>query len=570
MFRGLETLLKMLALEEQDYQYQDRAVSGGLARYAETWRRQAQDAYGSAAEIWINDVVRRLETYSTLDPEARIGELSVLRDILQADPQEFNPAVFPSQVQAEAPKASPVKAETRSGLDAPVRLIKSVGKQKATALANLHVESIGDLLHLYPRRYDDYSQLKTINHLVPGEKVSVLATVWEVSKRPTRNGKPMIKAILSDNTGTIEVTYFNQAWREKDLKPNTQVVVSGKVDEYLGRLTMNSPQIETLNRNLNNVTIQPVYPLTEGLKQNFMRKIMRSTVSAWAPRIPDPLPQEMQEKHKLLPLSQALAGIHFPESQEHLAKARRRLAFEEVLYLQLGLLQQKMTWKSEKGQTLTFSPEMVASYTAALPYTLTGAQQRSLAELLEDLATGQPMNRLLQGDVGSGKTVVAALLMALVASQGHQAALMAPTEILAEQHYKNISMLLSSFPEPLLILRLLTGSTSQTDRDEIYAGLADGSVDLVVGTHALIQESVSFNSLVLAIIDEQHRFGVHQRGTLRSKGINPHLLVMTATPIPRSLELTVWGHLDVSILDEMPPGREPVKTRVLNPRERER
>jgi ATP-dependent DNA helicase RecG len=334
---------------------------------------------------------------------------------------------------------------------------------------------------------------------------------------------------------------------------------------------MNSPEWEVVGRkDLTNARIQPIYPLTEGLNQRWLRTTIDRTLSAWASRVQDPLPESMCEKHDLLPLESAIRVVHFPDSHEQLDKAQHRLAFDEVLYLQLGLMRQKMAWNSQPGRALEFQDYTISNYLETLPYQLTNAQRRSLNEMLKDMASGHPMNRLLQGDVGSGKTVVAALLMALCAAQNFQAALMAPTEILAEQHYNSLSQLFAVLPEPKPTLRLLTGSTSKTEREEIYSGLADGSISTVVGTHALIQENVSFNNLVFVIIDEQHRFGVQQRKTLREKGYNPHLLVMTATPIPRSLELTVWGHLDVSILDEMPPGRQPVKTRVLYPSERER
>jgi ATP-dependent DNA helicase RecG len=319
-----------------------------------------------------------------------------------------------------------------------------------------------------------------------------------------------------------------------------------------------------------NARIQPIYTLTEGLTQTIMRKAIRRALSAWAQRVPEGLPDDLRLEHGLLTIDRALWGIHLPDSPEHLKASRRRHAFEETLYLQLGLIREKLRWKSKPGVLVSAAPDRVRDLVDALPYELTEAQERSLSEMLEDMASGQPMNRLLQGDVGSGKTVVAALLMSLVAESGFQAAMMAPTEILAEQHYHSLSELFASFPEPQPSVALLTGSTQGEERTQIYQRLANGSLQVVVGTHALIQNDVAFDNLALVIIDEQHRFGVEQRGTLREKGTNPHLLVMTATPIPRSLELTVWGHLDVSVLDEMPPGRRPVRTRVYSPRERER
>ncbi len=576
MSQPLDTLKKMLTLEKEDYHFRDRAVAGGLRRYAETWQRQAGEVYGEAAASWVGEVADLLRAYSAATEAERPALFEQLWTLLRRPPQgEAVPAPSRGQrapVRGETPSAAPAgRGGTRGpGVHASVALLPGVGPKRAELLAKLGVETIHDLLHLYPRRYDDFSRLKTIDQLNYGETVTIVGTVWEASGRRTRTGRYLFRAILSDETGTIVLTWFNQPYLEGRIKAGMQLVVRGKVDEYLGRLTLNAPEWEVLGRGDLQPAILPVYPLTEGLTQKQMRQIVRRALSSWARRLPDPLPASLREAHRLLPLSRALWGIHFPDSQEHLAEARRRLTFEEALYLQLGLLRQKLTWKAVPGRRIAPPPERLEALIAALPYELTGAQRRSLEEMLRDLASGQPMNRLLQGDVGSGKTVIAALLMAVVAGEGYQAAMMAPTEILAEQHAKSVARLFERFPEPRPRLRLLTGSTPAAEKEAIYAALATGEVDVVVGTHALIQGGVTFHDLALAVIDEQHRFGVEQRGALRQKGHNPHLLVMTATPIPRSLELTLWGHLDVSILDEMPPGRQPVETRVLSPRERER
>ena len=579
MIKPCETLRKILKLEAEDYKFQDKAVAGGLARYAGTWHKQALQVYGDAAEAWVEDVTQRLRAYSTLQPEGRQEAMRLLQEVLDAAPaaQAAKPAQKPGRASV-LPSASPSVTRQRTppevsgrGVDASVKLLPGVGGKRAQLLEKLGVRTIRELLFFYPRRYEDYSQLKTISRLQYGERVSVIATVWEAGGRQTRSGRYLFHAILSDETGTLEVTWFNQRYLEGRIKSGMQIVVSGKVDEYLGRLTMNSPEWEVLGRSdLDTARIVPIYPSTEGLTQRWMRQVVKRALSAWAARIADPLPPALLEAQHLEPLQRALWGIHLPDSQEQLQAARRRLAFEEVLALQLGLLRQKRQWKSQPGRRIRPAPDYLAALLAALPYTLTAAQQRSLNEGLEDMASGEPMNRLLQGDVGSGKTVIAALLMAITAASGCQAALMAPTEILAEQHAQSLQRLFDAFPEPHLTLRLLTGSTKKEEREDIYAGLADGSLQVVVGTHALIQENVTFAELALTVIDEQHRFGVEQRGALRQKGYNPHLLVMTATPIPRSLELTIWGHLDVSVLDEMPPGRRPIETRVLGSYERER
>ncbi len=561
MNRPLETLKKILSLEKEDYGYRDRAVAGGLKRYADTWTHQAEANYGQEAKAWIDEIATLLRRYS----DASIDERPALFEQLWQ--QVNNP---PAPTSEAAPPTARPRTGGGPGVNAPVAVLSGVGPKRAELLARLGVKSIADLLHLYPRRYDDFSQLKTIDQLTYGETVTVIGTVWEAGGHRTRSGRYLFRAILSDETGTLVLTWFNQPYLEGRIKAGMQLVVRGKVDEYLGRLTINVPEWEVLGRGDLRPAILPVYPLTEGLTQKQMRQMVKRALSAWAGRLPDPLPAELREAHDLLPLSRALWGIHFPESREHLEAARRRLAFEEALYLQLGLLRQKLSWKAVPGKRIAPATERVESLLAALPYTLTAAQRRSLEEMLRDLASGEPMNRLLQGDVGSGKTVVAAILMALVAEAGYQAALMAPTEILAEQHAKSLERLFADFPPPRPRLQLLTGSTPAADKETIRAALAEGEIDVVVGTHALIQSSVEFHNLALVVIDEQHRFGVEQRSALRQKGYNPHLLVMTATPIPRSLELTLWGHLDLSILDEMPPGRKPVETRVLAPRERER
>jgi ATP-dependent DNA helicase RecG len=391
---------------------------------------------------------------------------------------------------------------------------------------------------------------------------------------------------------------------------------------------MNNPEWEPLEQQqLNTNRIVPVYPLTANITQRWLRRLLYEVVSYWAPRFLDPLPENIRKDSRLMDLSTALLQVHFPDSWDLLNAARQRLAFDEILFLQLGVLRQKFAWQSRSARKFTADDSWLQGQVERLPYELTGAQQRTLQDLRSDLASGQPMNRLLQGDVGSGKTVMAALAIALVTQTGAQAAVMAPTSILAEQHYKTLLQLLcaeahkletppeeeaalqpasavdpglsldqveppdgetydsevlsenvvdlqhSPPAEPVLSkeqVRLLIGSTPEAEKAEIRSGLASGTIKLVVGTHALLEDPVGFADLQLAIIDEQHRFGVEQRAALRSKGENLHLLVMTATPIPRSLALTVYGDLDVTVLDEMPPGRQEIATYLLEPRERER
>jgi ATP-dependent DNA helicase RecG len=445
------------------------------------------------------------------------------------------------------------------------------------------------MLYYFPRRYDDYTLLKPINRLQYGEEVTVIASVQNVSLRKVRlrgGDAQIVEALVSDGTANMRITWYNP-YVVKRLTNGAHIVISGKVEQYLGRPVMNNPEWEPLEQQqLSTNRIVPVYGLTAQITQRWLRKIMNQVVTYWAPRTQDMLPAGLRRSANLVDLPTALYQSHFPDSWDDLKAARQRLAFDEILLLQLGVLRQKRAWQSRSAQVFHAAPEWLAALLERLPFELTSAQQRALQDLQHDLASGQPMNRLLQGDVGSGKTVIAALGIAIVASQSGQSAVMAPTSILAEQHYKNLLNILAGVsksgrgrkrndetpPHPLQPdeIRLLVGATPETEKEQIRQGLENGQIKLVIGTHALIEEPVQFANLELVVVDEQHRFGVEQRAALRAKGANPHLLVMTATPIPRSLALTVYGDLDLTVMDEMPPGRQEIGTYVLLPRERER
>lgn len=607
MADSVERLTRILKLERE--KYQDQAVVGGLARYAQTWLEQAEKGFGPNASDWVQEVAERLRTYSQLpDAAARREALGTLLDVLQAgpssEPKEPRPEPAKRQAReegrpepAEQPKPSPTTEHP--GLDSSVTELHGVGPKRAERLANLGVRTIRDMLYLLPRRYDDYSQLKPINRLAYGEEVTVIGRVRKAYVRKTRSGSKLFKAVLDDGTGSLEVTWFNQPYLANKIRRGQQIVISGKVDEYLGRLCFTSPGWEPLDEELLHTgRIVPIYPLTEGISGKWLRSLMKRTVGYWSKRLPDYLPTSVRQEEGLLDLESAIVQAHFPDGQDLLRRARHRLAFDELFVLQVALLRQRHLWRSERGWSVPVGDAKLGSFLRSLPFELTGAQRNALQQIVDDVRSSRPMNRLLQGDVGSGKTVVATAAMALTAAAGAQAALMAPTEILAEQHYQTIGRLLERMPGVEPRVRLLTGSVTGEEREQVYVGLADGSVDVVVGTHALIQEGLAFHKLGLAVVDEQHRFGVRQRAALRQKGTgggrsvsgpqdqgpdtphvgrggqgreyNPHVLVMTATPIPRSLQLTVWGHLDVSVIDEMPPGRQPVRTRVILPAERER
>jgi len=482
----------------------------------------------------------------------------------------------PRTASTPAPRSATPAARAPSGpaaLGAPLTSISGIGPKSAETLARLGLETLGDLMWYLPRRYDDYSQLKTINRLWYGEDVTIIGTVQEIHLRPIRGGSmKLIDAVVSDGSGSLRVSWFNQPWIAQQLTPGRAVVLSGRVDQYLGKLTMNSPEWEPLERQqLHTNRIVPVYGLTAGVTPKWLRRVVNAVVERYAPRIQDPLPSALRDSAGVISLPQALHQVHFPDSAADLQRAQARLAFDEMLYLQLGVLRQKQDWTALTTRPLRVDDAWLERFAAGLPYALTGAQRSALADMRADLASGRPMNRLLEGDVGSGKTVVAAAAVGIAAANDGQSALLAPTGILAEQHHQTLrSLLPDACGIPVERIALLLGSTPESEKQAIREGLADGTLQVVVGTHALLEDPIVFQRLALAVIDEQHRFGVDQRAALRGKGENPNLLVMTATPIPRSLALTLYGDLDLSVLDEMPPGRQPIETRVLRSAERSR
>ena len=603
MSDAFERLQKILALEERQG-FRNKAVIGGLDKFAARWEADAlNQAKTSDQRSEVQAIVALLMGYSTLeDPTARArvvndilararraarGEPAVAEmptteeratapaaeSLLPTEPSPAPPPPPASEAVRAAPVAPPRPATPKLGLEAPVTRLPGVGPRYAQLLAKLGIVTIRDLLWHFPRRYEDYSALKLIGELTLNEECTVIANVWDVQSRKTRNGREIVQAIVGDSTGTIQVTWFNP-YMLRQIRQGHTVVLSGRIDVYFGRLVMTNPAWEPLDRQLIHTgRLVPIYPMTQGVSARWLRRLIKQTVDAWAYQIEDYLPRTVREHQRLPSLGEALAQAHFPDNQERLAQARRRLSFDEFFFIQLGLLRQRQKRQQEPTLPLPASPALWETFMAALPYALTGAQQRALREIADDLAQSRPMSRLLQGDVGSGKTIVAAGAMWITINHHAQAVLMAPTEILAEQHYRNLSRLFAQLPHPdgrPVNVALLTGSRSAAEKEGTRAAIAAGAVDVIVGTHALIQEGVTFARLGLAIIDEQHRFGVAQRAALREKGYNPHLLVMSATPIPRTLALTLYGDLDCSVLDEMPPGRQPIRTRWLRPVERER
>jgi len=585
MTPAFEKLTKILALE-QEQGYRNRAVIGGLERFAYFWHEEArQETEGLESARLVEEIVALLQSYSALeDRGARERAVDEILTKLGQKPRRVKEELPEKEKVVEPKEGQPPK---RLGLDSPVTTLVGIGPSHAKRFERLGVETIRDLLYLFPHRYNDFSSLKTINQLEYGEEVTIIGNVWETKARETRKGGVIVTSIISDGTGTIQAAWFNQPYLAKRLPAGRQIVLSGKIDEYLGRLVFQSPEWEPLEKELiHTARLVPVYPLTKGLSARWLRRLMKKTVDYWSKRLPDHLPARLRERASLVDLETAIGQIHFPENEESLERVRRRLCFDEFFLIQLGVQRQRHLWRSKPGRPLSIDEELLGSFLQSLPFTLTSAQQRTLREIVNDLRQPHPMSRLLQGDVGSGKTVVAAAAMLLTVANGCQAVMMAPTEILAEQHYKTITELLANFESQMsnlksqITVRLLIGSLTPLEKEEIHEEAAAGDADIIIGTHALIQEGVEFKDLGLAVIDEQHRFGVAQRAALRQKGITetgpfsgpvcPHVLVMSATPIPRTLALTIYGDLDISVIDELPPGRREIKTRWLLPRERER
>ncbi len=474
----------------------------------------------------------------------------------------------PQPRSVHTPKKRPSSGVGIGTLSDSVQLIPSVGRGRAKQLEQLGVKTIRDLLYLYPRRYVDYSNLQKISELRFGQVSTIQAYVASIRSNPTRNGGKMVITELEDETGRINVLWFNP-YIERQLQEGSHISISGRVDQYRGTLCFKTPEWESVSDEATHTgRIVPVYPLTKGLYQKTLRSIVRSGLDRGLGLIQDYLPQDTFDRlPDLISLAEAIEWVHFPVgttpevARQRLRQARERLAFDEYLCMQIGLLQRKHDWQAEPGNAVRISTEAIDRYTDSLPFVLTDAQRRTTAEILDDMASEQPMTRLLQGDVGSGKTAVAAVAAYAAIQDRYQVALMAPTELLAEQHISSLKALFDGLPDiERPTIGLITGSSTASQRRDLYDGFETGSIDIAVGTHALIQEPVAFKRLGLAIVDEQHRFGVEQRAALRNKGTDPDVLVMTATPIPRSLALTIYGDLDVSTLDELPPGRKTIET----------
>jgi ATP-dependent DNA helicase RecG len=567
----LEILKKMLRLERRR-NFDDSAVSGGLEAFV---RRAAGDAQGSGDHDAIfNELAITLSGYADLTPADRSQRVSQAEKLLGVAPTDQNQVAQQEPAKAPTPTRRQTKPRRQpsvklNSLDDQVEKIPGVGENRKEQLKLLGVRTVRDLLYLVPRRHEDYSRLSPINSVRYNGEYTIRGHVTNVQEQRTRNNARMITVVITDQSGSIPVIFFNP-YILNQLHQGIEIAVSGRIERQNGAPCLRNPEWEKIEgETIHTGRLVPFYPLVRGLFQKQVRNLTRRALDIARDHIVDPLTPAMRERHNLMDLGRAIEALHYPHNMSEHRQARARLAFDEFLVLQYGLLRRKTEWQKQAGQSFPIDEDKIRFFTGSLPFKLTGAQERSLQEILGDLERDEPMSRLLQGDVGSGKTVVAAAAAYVVVSNNAQVAILAPTEILAEQHAKTFAEIFRQLPSANRpTSALLTGSTPASQRREIDEGLADGSIDILIGTHAILEGHVEFNQLGLAIIDEQHRFGVRQRARLRSKGMNPDILVMTATPIPRSLALVLHGDLDVSIIDELPPGRQTIVTRRTSGRKR--
>lgn len=546
----LQKLLKPLGIEKKAG-YNNSSVFGGFDNYILQWLdRLAELSSDEQVLGLIADLKEVFVDYSRVQITERQKKLTAGQELFNS----LSNLIQEETAEAESMQRLPPIWQKS------IRYVKGVGKKRAKKLARLEIDTLRDMLFYIPRDYRDWSKNLSIIELSPGSEVTVTGQVVDSTELRPRKGLTIIKVIISDNTGRLAGVWFNQSYIKQKFKPGKAVAFSGEVKREYGELQITHPHYEIMdsNKELDPGKILPVYSTTQGLSQNLLRKIVTRILEEHLSRFPESLAPELKDKYDLLDIREALYKIHFPDQIREVKEARKRLAFDELFILQLGILLKKTDLLSEEeGLVHGGSDELITNYLADLPFELTSAQRRVWTEIKDDLESSIVMNRLVQGDVGSGKTVVATLALLKAVSSGYQGAMMAPTEILAEQHYLSLKESLKKYG---LQVGLLVGSLKKSEREEVIADIESGKVDIVIGTHALLQEEVSFANLGMVITDEQHRFGVRQRATLKEKGENPDVLVMTATPIPRTLALTLYGDLDLSVIDELPPGRKPVIT----------
>jgi ATP-dependent DNA helicase RecG len=542
----------------------------------------------------LKQLSRTVESFDTLSLDRKQQRMRQIHELLGQMREAVAPAPrstapdMPEPEAVSAPPAEPANAPQKISLSAPARsdtpsdpfqqsvqYLRGVGPKRAALLAKLSLYTVNDLLWYLPARYEDRRRLTPLGMLQVGQRQTFYGRVYATQTVPQRRGKPLFTMTLEDDSGTLTCKWFKaHTYMQERFTIGARVVGSGMItlNSYSASREAVHPDLEVLEDSDSDLVhfgrLVPIYPLTAGLHQKTLRALMKSIVDTYTPQIEETLPYDIRRDHALPTLQEAVRQVHFPDANldlgqlhQHQTPFHQRLIFEEFFLLEVGLaLRQRATQREQRATPYQHPNHLGEALTRQLPFDLTAAQQRVLAEVLDDMQHPFPMNRLIQGDVGSGKTVVALLAMLMAISNGFQAAIMAPTEILAEQHATTLRDLL----KPLALdVVLITGSLKGKARRERLAQVAQGEVELVVGTHALLYDEVQFHRLGMIVVDEQHRFGVLQRATLRSKGLTPDVLVMTATPIPRTLSMTLYGDLDLSVIDELPPGRLPVQTKVL-------
>ena len=611
----LESFRKILQLEESKG-YSDTAVVGGMDRLL---KRQASNIVAGEGDLkellkvsyskltesqrqeWVKSWLARLEGAWEIEGPPTAEQAEDTPPSNTSDPAHRDDRSETRLPTATEPDPAPrpdtalrrhAPAQEDPALESPVARLRGVDTRLSAKLRRLGVSTIRELLYLFPRHHNDFSKVSKICDLVPGEEQTVVATVWEA--RETRLGRGKLKAteaVISDETGNMGVIWFGQPYLAKLLKPNSAVALSGRVDVYKGQRRFQSPEFELLDRQENLIhtaRLVPTYPLTEGLSPRRIRSIVWQALEEWAGLIEEFLPEDIRKRSRLMPLLEAIKQAHYPDDLESLEAARRRLGFDEFFLLQMAVLtRRKNRQEAVDGVPVPTDPKVLEGFLSSLPFRLTDAQERCIGEVLQDMERGTPpMNRLLEGEVGSGKTVVALAALLEAVAHNYQGSIMVPTEVLAEQHFVTVSSLLGGLARPVreeglvtvyldpvrrpISVGLLTGSTPPGVKRELERRMSEGTLDIIIGTHALIQEGVEMPRLALAVVDEQHRFGVTQRAALRQKGgMTPHVLVMSATPIPRTLALTVYGDLDISTLDQLPEGRQRVLTRQVPSERRE-
>ena len=567
-----ETLRRILE-QEARRGYDDGAVIGGLERLLANWQAESGASAADSSQ-GIGAIGKALRGYHALDPAKREERIESALHVLRG--KAVSPAArqgTPARRQESTPQSKPAGGKSRprkpraskpkAALDSPLSVVPMLKAEDAKRLEKLGLATLGDLIHHFPHRHIDRSSVKTIADLKPGEEATIVANVMQVENRRVTQGRMVItEAALADSTGYIKAVWFNQPYLRQSLTNRRRVTVAGVVSISRSGLELRSPEhefAESPAQGLHVGRLVPVYPLTAKLSAKWMRRWVRAALDLALHAVEEVVPEDILQRNSLMGAQEALSQLHFPDSEGQRRRAVHRLAFDEFFLIQLGTLLRRREWQLDQpGIPVKIDPEITQAFRDSLAFALTGDQQQALAEILADVSKPAAMNRLLQGDVGAGKTVVAAAVALHMAKRGLQTVVMAPTEVLAEQHIATFQRFLDPFA---VRCALLTGGTRKSERRQILADLEAGAIGLLVGTHAVIQDDVHFHDLGLAVVDEQHRFGVRQRAVLRRKGRNPHVLVMTATPIPRSLALTLYGDLDVSVLREMPTGRLPITTR---------